>query len=327
MATAIKERLDAIATTGRVEVLCAPDLKLGDMIQFAGVPGYEATYLINRIVHEFDNGDGTTTLDVGPYDPTALVDMMGGGSRHSSTMASLTSGVTIGVVSDNHDPDGINRVKVTLPFFDDIVSTWARLVQPGAGSGRGWHVLPEVGDEVLVTFEHGDMRHPYVLGGLWNSTDAPPVANDDAFLEGGYVHSRSFTSLLGHKLEFSDVNDDADAKVTMSVAPVGKHASLMMSREKIELTTPAAKEIKIGNQDASITLDAEGNIEIKAKSVTITSTDQNVEITAKGDLVTSSTGDTNVSATGKATVESVQDAKLAAKGGNTTISGLQVKVN
>jgi len=84
-------------------------------------------------------------------------------------------GVVVAQVSDARDPQHQGRVKLTFPWLsDDYVSDWARTLHSGAGKDRGFQVLPEVGDEVLVAFEHGDPRRPYVLGMLWNGSDSPP---------------------------------------------------------------------------------------------------------------------------------------------------------
>ena len=82
-------------------------------------------------------------------------------------------------MTNNDDPEGMARVKVTFPWFSgDVESTWARLVATGAGPNCGLVWIPQVDDEVLVGFEHGDMRHPYVLGGLWNPVDPPPLGDE-----------------------------------------------------------------------------------------------------------------------------------------------------
>src|SRR5262249_22667121 len=84
-------------------------------------------------------------------------------------------GVVIGVVTNNQDPDGLGRVKVKFPWLvDNDESNWARIASPMAGSDRGFSFLPAVQDEVLVAFEHGDFRSPYILGALWNGVDKPP---------------------------------------------------------------------------------------------------------------------------------------------------------
>ena len=77
------------------------------------------------------------------------------------------------------DSSSLARVKLSFPWLsDDYVTDWARTLHPGAGNSRGFTVLPEVGDEVLVAFEQGDLGRPFVLGGLFNGVDKPPVADD-----------------------------------------------------------------------------------------------------------------------------------------------------
>ena len=82
------------------------------------------------------------------------------------------------LVSDIKDPDGAGRVKITLPWSPDTGSdryeVWARLATLMGGNNRGTWFIPDVNDEVLVAFEGGDPRRPYVIGGLWNGYDSPP---------------------------------------------------------------------------------------------------------------------------------------------------------
>ena len=109
-------------------------------------------------------------------------------------------GVAMAIVTNNKDPDGLARVKVRLPWIsDDVESDWARVVSPMAGAGRGLYILPEVDDEVLVAFEHGNPSTPYVLGGLWNGKDKPPEANSDGKNDIRVLKSRS-----GHVIRLDD---------------------------------------------------------------------------------------------------------------------------
>ncbi len=90
--------------------------------------------------------------------------------------ASRMTGAVIGVVTNNSDPDGMGRVKLRFPWLTDShESSWARVAAPMAGNNRGAYFLPEVDDEVLVVFEQGDMRFPFVLGSLWNGKDKAPA--------------------------------------------------------------------------------------------------------------------------------------------------------
>src|SRR2546430_12727923 len=89
-------------------------------------------------------------------------------------LASRIQGVVVGVVTNNQDPDGMGRVKVKFPWLSDAdESNWARVAAPMAGQERGIYFLPEVGDEVLVGVEDGDVRVSYLLGALWDWPEAP----------------------------------------------------------------------------------------------------------------------------------------------------------
>ena len=76
------------------------------------------------------------------------------------------------------DPDRLNRVQIRLLSFDGIGDhdgpIWARVAAPFAGADRGGFFIPDVGDEVLVTFVNGDPRWPIVVGGLWNGSAPAP---------------------------------------------------------------------------------------------------------------------------------------------------------
>ena len=112
----------------------------------------------------------------------------------------------IATVVDNVDPERLARVRLafsTLP--GDDASAWAPLSALGAGADRGWFFLPEIGDEVLVMFEHGEFDRPVVIGALWNGEDAPPEQN------GGKNERRCIVSRAGSRIVF----DDDAGKVTL----------------------------------------------------------------------------------------------------------------
>jgi uncharacterized protein involved in type VI secretion and phage assembly len=109
-------------------------------------------------------------------------------------------GVVVGVVTNNQDPEKLGRVKVLYPWLSDSEeSHWARVVTLMAGKDRGSFYLPEVNDEVLLVFEHGDVRFPYILGMLWNGQDKPRYDNGD-----GKNDKRVITSRSGHEFIFDD---------------------------------------------------------------------------------------------------------------------------
>ena len=91
-------------------------------------------------------------------------------------MATL-NGVYSALVVDNRDPDGLGRVLVRVSSPTGVIADdlWARVATMMAGRNRGTWFVPEVGDEVLVAFEHGDLKEAYVIGALWNAKSRPPA--------------------------------------------------------------------------------------------------------------------------------------------------------
>lgn len=124
-------------------------------------------------------------------------------------------GAVVGIVTNNQDPEGLHRVKVRYPWLSaEEESHWARVATFMAGPGRGGYFLPEVDDEVLVVFEHGDPRFPYVVGSLWNGVDAPPRDNAD-----GANNARAIASRSGHVI----VLDDTDGAGKIEIRTAGGH--------------------------------------------------------------------------------------------------------
>jgi uncharacterized protein involved in type VI secretion and phage assembly len=171
-------------------------------------------------------------------------------------------GVAVGIVTNNQDPDNMGRVKVKFPWLDDNVeSPWARFVCLMGGSGRGTYFIPEVNDEVLLAFEHGDMRYPYVLGGLWNGQDAPPANNSDGQNNIRVIHSRS-----GHLIRLDDTNGG----------------------EKVEIIDKTGgNSVTISSSDNSISIVCTGRLSLQANGIDITS-QSDINIQANSSLSMSS---------------------------------------
>lgn len=178
---------------------------------------------------------------------------------------SLTAGVLIGIVTNNADPDGLSRVKVKFPTVTELhESDWARVVAPMAGNDRGAYFLPEVDDEVLVAFAHGDVRAPYVIGSLWNGKDRPPADNADGRNDVRVIKSRS-----GHVIR---LNDAAGHETVEIVDASGKNSIVIDT---------ATGRMTIG-ADGDLVLSApNGAIRLAGASVTIESSDS-IAISADG---------------------------------------------
>ena len=184
-----------------------PELRAGRVVRIEGVgTRFGGEYLVTSARHTFTaNGEYRTEFTVGGYGPDTTADLLFPESaRIEASANSVARGLSIGIVTNNDDPERLGRVKVRFPWLhDETESTWARLAAPMAGDGRGFYFIPEVNDEVLIGFEHGNFNHPYVLGALWNGVDNPPSEGDGA-VAGGDVVKRVLKTRAGHIILLDD---------------------------------------------------------------------------------------------------------------------------
>ncbi|GHJ45269.1 type IV secretion protein Rhs [Catellatospora sp. TT07R-123] len=224
-------------------------------IGLAGSP-FDGRYTLTRTRHRYDARDGyAVSFNASGRQDRSLLALAGG----SAEPQPRTGGVVPGMVTDVADPLDQGRVKVRFPWLaEDYTSDWLRVVSAGAGARRGMVMLPEVDDEVLVAFEQGDLRHGYVLGGLYNGVDTPQLGEKLIDATTGAVRRRGFVSRRGHSLVFLD--DAADSGVAL-LAEQGKlRISLHGTQRRIRITADGAVEIS----GTEVTVKASGNATIQA---------------------------------------------------------------
>lgn len=164
----------------------------------------------------------------------SLLDRAGAGWLSASTLAEVIS---------VQDPEQRSRVQVRLLSFDGAGEqdgpVWARVAVPFAGDHRGAFLLPDVGDEVLVTFVNGDPRFPVVVGGLWNGGAPAPES----------IGGR------GDRVDRWTIVGKAGTRIAIEEAVAG--------RPTISLTTPGGVSGTLADTGA-------GTIELKAAGATVT---------------------------------------------------------
>jgi phage protein D/phage baseplate assembly protein gpV len=253
-----------------------PRLRAGTAVSLGrvGAP-FDGRYVLTSTRHAYDPDNGyTTSFTVSGRRERSLFGLAAGAARDGRP---LVDGVVSAVVDDVHDPANLARVKVQFPWLgQDYVSHWARTLQPGAGPDRGQVVLPEVGDEVLVAFEQGDLNQPYVLGGLHNGVDRPPLGDGLIDASTGAVKRRGFVSRLNHRLVFLD--DDGDKGIALLSGDDKLRLSLNGSTTTIKVTSAGRIEID-GATDVTVKAGANLNVEAASK---LTLKGAQVELTASG---------------------------------------------
>jgi uncharacterized protein involved in type VI secretion and phage assembly len=175
---------------------------------------------------------------------------MGAAEFQAGALDKRYTGVVVALVTANEDPQGRGRVKVKFPWYDDRTeSEWCRVAYACAGPKQGLFAVPEKKSEVLVAFEHGDMRRPYVLGGLYNGKDSPPTSRK----ADGERDEKMFRTRGGHTLLFRDTNSD----------------------RRIEITTDGGHQVLLDDAGGTVTVTTSGGQKVvldKTGTATVTAT-------------------------------------------------------
>ena len=181
-------------------------------------------------------------------------------------------GVAEAIVLDNVDPDGEGRIQIRFPWFDAaMVTEWCRVAYFYAGNGYGALLVPEVGDEVLVAFVHGDMRLPIVLGGLYNGQDKPPSSRTED------RDQKLLRTKGGHELLFDDSGDQQRVRITtngghsVDLDDTGERVEIASSDVHTVLLDDGGKKITVETSGGeSVVLDGNGgSVTVKGASVTL----------------------------------------------------------
>lgn len=291
LAKAVAEQIGSAAYEATALVVGSPKLKSGVAVNISKVdPELEGKWVITSARHEFGNGPYRTFLEFSGRQDRSILGLAGGAGSGESLRPEVP-GVVTAVVTDIQDPDKVGRVKVQYEWLGDkMVSFWARVARPSAGKDYGHFWLPDVNEEVLIAFEHGDVNFPVVIGSLWSKKNLLPAAFSDK-QESGQFKVHGFVSPAGHKILMYDQDD------------------------------PSGISLQTEDQNLFIVLDqAEKSIEIKLAD------GKEIRIVSKGDLKLSADGDIAIDSKKKVSIKAQSGIDITASG-NTTIKGAKVAIN
>jgi uncharacterized protein involved in type VI secretion and phage assembly len=286
-------------------------IRAGKTVTIDGVgTKFAGTYHVSSANHVYSLDNGyEVQFRISGARPKTVSDLVASSSGPSVVAASSPAdypAAAVGIVTNNDDPDNLGRVKVKFPWFDDTTeSFWSRVSMPGAGQNRGFFCLPEVNDEVLVVFLHGDMNWPVVVGGLYNSVNTPPLKSSDA-VESGKVVNRMMKTTAGHIIE---MKEKSGAQSIMIKDGQGK-AEMTMDATNNKMSTTVNGDISIESKTAKVTITATGDISIESKG--------NVNIKANANVSIEGNAQVTLKGSGPVTVQSAA---------NLTLKGSMVQIN
>lgn len=318
LAKSLFDQLNAGFVEAEGRTLGNPALAAGKWVEVVNFgTKFSGKYLLTSVTHTYNAEVGYETyFKVEGTRPRALLG--GGGNARTDRYLRdyLWGGVVPAVVTNVKDEgqDGIKgRLKVKFPWLDDTLeSYWAPMVSIGGGAGRGMYWMPEVDDEVLVAFEHGDFNRPYIIGTLWNGSADTPETAANAVASDGKVKVRMIKTRLGHTIKFMD--DESEKYIEIKTANGKVIIKMDDQNEKLEITC---------TKDIAIT--AQGKLDVKTTGDTTIKSDAKIVVESAGDTSVKATGNVSVESTGNTTIKATGNANVEASG-NLTLKGAMVSV-
>lgn len=252
-----------------------PAIRPGRVVELEDMGKYSGKYYVTEARHLLQERVYTTEFSVRGLRGGDLLSILAPPARPR-----VGQTVMVGIVTDNNDPEGWGRVRVKCPTLtEEHESNWARVVAAGAGGQRGLDCLPEIDDEVLVAFEHGNIHRPYVIGGVWNGQDSPPAPVADS-VSSGKVRLRTLKTRTGHTLQFIEEDKGGSKKGIHVESVYGHEVYLNDSDRKIEIKTSGGHSLTLDDQGRSIEVVSKGTIALQApQGITLTVGGSSMELT------------------------------------------------
>ncbi|MYR84756.1 hypothetical protein GTY41_07265 [Streptomyces sp. SID685] len=298
-----------------------PRVRTGIRVRVTGVPKpFTGTWAVAAARHVFDVMDGgyRTHLQLGNPENRTLLGLTAADSAGPPATPRV-QGLASGVVSDVNDPAGKGRVKVALAWLHpDYVTDWAPVIQAAGGQRAGALLLPEVGDQVLLGFELGDPRRPYVVGGVLSNVSAYALGGPAVEAEGhiGAVVRRGIVSPSGNMLAFYDKMPSTKGQ------------------------PPRDSEIHLGTKDDSLALvidQVHGTVRLVCRPPEANGTGPRLDIDcgeSKGTVNITAGADGNVNITGgslnmraETSLSIESKGTVAIKGAEVAVTGKPIKLN
>jgi phage protein D/phage baseplate assembly protein gpV len=313
-----------------------PKVKAGCKVNVKKVgTRFSGNYLVTSATHLYTIEGYTVQFSITGREPNTLSHLLASGNGHVED-SGLMQGVVTAMVTNVKDPEDLGRVKVKYPWLGtspEIESDWLRIASPMAGAQRGFMILPEVNDEVLVAFEHGDVHRPYIVGALWSRTDNPPKKNSEAVGADGKVNQRVLKTRAGHLI----ILDDKQGEEQISIASKSGHTVILDDKSGSENITVKDKtgnnKMVIDSTKNSMTIDVNGDFVVNAKGKITLQSMQDMTLDSKAQAKFNSTGPMNIESKAPAALKGLKvdvngNTMVSINGGPMTqIQGGIVKIN
>lgn len=299
---------------GRMKFQGNAKAKPSSLIELVGVGDrFNGDVFVSSVNHQFDSGTWVSEVEFG-MSPDWFAEQRDLVAPPASGFIPGVDGLQIGVVMKlDEDPDGHNRVQVSVPILKaETEGVWARLANFYASNGFGAFFIPEIGDEVILGYLNNDPSNPIVLGSLYSSKQVPPYE----LTADNYTKAIVTNSKL--KIEFDD-----EKKIITIATPGGNTVVLSDDAESIVMTDQNSNTVELDS--SGITLTSPKDISIKASGDISLDAQGKVSVKAQADVSVDGLN-VDLSANAGFTAKGNATAELSASG-QTTVKGAMVMIN
>jgi phage protein D len=240
-----------------------PAIRAGSKVKIEGIgTRFGGTYAVSSCVHLFQGTHGyRTKFSTSGRSARSLVDLMTPKSKRA-----WGNSVVIGIVTNNDDPEGLGRVRIKYPALGDTTEGWwARIASVNAGASRGLLMMPQVGDEVVIGFEHDDVNHPYVLGSVWNGTATP---GEQLVLKDGSFSLQSDQQVQVHAKDVITIKTDKDFTLETTGKVSQSSQDTMELKPQGELTIEGSQAVTLKG-GTTVTIEGTAQLTLKCGSAKI----------------------------------------------------------
>jgi phage protein D/phage baseplate assembly protein gpV len=247
-----------------------PALKAGVKVQVKGVGNhFGGTFMVTAATHSYRGATGyRTSFQISGRSSRTLLELM-----RQPEDRDWAGSLVVGVVTNNNDQEQMGRVRVKYPSLSDTEeSAWARIATPSTGNARGLLMMPQVGEEVVIGFEHGDTRRPIVVGSVFNGRDKPGTellqSQDGSFSllsdQKIHQHSKKDFEIKSDQKMVVEVQQDETHKVSGSY----KHEATGNGNLKAQqYVVEAGSSMTV--KGVSVTVEASASLTLKGATIDI----------------------------------------------------------
>jgi len=306
------EEIKQVVVTGTSD---NPGVSLGKIIKIKQQNNGQSTYRVIKVTHNAtENGKYTNHFEGVSIDDDVY--------PNTNIFMHPKSDTQVATVTDNVDPDGISRIKVQFHWQKPLgeYTPWLRLITPHSGGEKGFHFIPEIGEEVLVGFEGGNAERPYVLGTLYNGkakSSGWKTNNNDI---------KAIRTRSGHMIEFND----AEGKEFITIIDQNAN-TIHIDTANNNITISALEKMTLNakNFEMNVEQDATFNIGQNTKMKTAMNHENSSRSYSNTveDNMNTSVGGELVQNSGNAEIQSKQNMKIACGATASFQGGGNVKIS